>query len=85
MVGSLGWESMANAICTVGSSLGFSNVLFLLLPSTLIHLSSSFSPSSNVPARRQSVSESAYPPSSVVKVWRGLNSTSSSSAIDLKR
>jgi hypothetical protein len=40
---------MANALCNVGLSLGFSNVLVLPLAVTIIHLSSSFSPSSDVP------------------------------------
>ncbi len=58
---------MANALCTVGLSLGFGNCLVLPLPVTVIHLSSLFSPSSNVPAHRHSLSESffsAYPPKS---------------------
>jgi hypothetical protein len=86
--GSLGWENMANALCNVGLSLGFGNCLVFPLPVTVIHLSSSFSPSSDVPAHRYLLSESffsAYPPKSAKNLMRGLNSTSSSSQIDLKR
>ena len=88
LVGSSGWESMANALCNVGLSLGFSKILLLPLPVTVIHLSSSFSPSSDVPAHRHSLPESsftAYPPKSAENLMRGLKSTSSSSQIDLKR
>jgi hypothetical protein len=50
LVGSSGWESMANTLCNVGLSLGFNNFLVLPLLVTIIHLSSLFSPSSDVPA-----------------------------------
>jgi hypothetical protein len=73
---------MANALCNVGLSLGFSNFLVLPLPVTVIHLSSSFSPSSDVPAHRHLLPElsfSAYPPNSAKNLMRGLKSTSSSS------
>ena len=79
---------MANALCNVVLSLGFSKILFLPLPVTVIHLSSSFSPSSDAPAHRHSLPESsftAYPPKSAENLMRGLKSTSSSSQIDLKR
>ena len=56
----MGWESMANALCNVGLSLGFSNFLVLPLPVTVIHLSSSFSPSSDVPAHCHSLPESSF-------------------------
>ena len=78
---------MANALCNVGLSLGFSKIIFLPLPVTVIHLSSSFSPSSDAPAHRHSLPESsftAYPPKSAENLMRGLKSTSSSSQIDLK-
>jgi hypothetical protein len=84
----LGWESMANALCNLGSSLGFSKYLVLPLPVTVIHLSSSFSPSSSIPAHRHLLPESsfsAYPPKSAVNLMCGLNSTSSSLQIDLKQ
>ncbi len=79
---------MANALCNLGLSFGFSNFLVLPQPVTVIHLSSSFSPSSGVPAHRHSLPESsfsAYPPKSAVNLLRGLKSTLSSSQIDLKR
>jgi len=87
-VGLSGWESMANALCNVGLSLGFSNFLVLPLAVTVIHLSSLFSPSSDVPVHRHSLpksSFSAYPPKSAKNLGRGLKSTSSSLQIDLKR
>ena len=86
--GSSGWESMANALCNVGLSLGFGKCLVLPLPVTVIHLSSLFSPSSDVPAHRHLLSESffsAYPPKSAENLMRGFNSTSSSLQIDLNR
>ncbi len=87
-VGASGWESMANALCTFGLGLGLSNFLVLPLPVTVIQLSLSFSPSSGVPAHRQSSPDSlpllAYSPNSFENLWRGLNATSSSSQIDLK-
>ena len=79
---------MANALCNVGLSLGFSNFLVLPLPVTVIHLSSLFSPSSNVPAHRcllPKSSFSTYPPKSAANLMRGLKSTSSSAQIDLKQ
>ncbi len=88
MVGVLGWESKANALCSLGSSLGFSKFLVLPLPVTVIHLSFSFSPSSGIPAHRHLLPESsfaAYLPKSTVNVMRGLKATSSSLQIDLKR
>jgi hypothetical protein len=51
---------MANALCNVGLSLGLSKFLGLLLPVTAIHLSSSISPSSDVPAHRHSLPESSF-------------------------
>ena len=87
-MGLSGWESMANALCKVGLSLGFSNFLVLPLAVTVIHLSSSFSPSSDVPVHRHSLPESsfsAYPPKSAKNLMRGLKSTLSSLQIDLKR
>ncbi len=72
MVGSWGWESMANALCNVGLSLGFSKFLVLPLPVTVIHLSSLFSPSFF-----------AYPPKSAVSLMRGLDATSCSSQINV--
>jgi hypothetical protein len=87
-VGALGWERMAYALCNLGLGLGLSKFLALLLPVTIIHLSS-FSPSSGNPARRQSSPDSlpslAYPPNLAANLWRGLNATLSSSQIDLKR
>jgi hypothetical protein len=56
---------------------------------TMIQFSLSFSPSSGVPAHRQSSPDLlpllAYPPKPVKNLWRGLNATSSSLQIDLKR
>jgi hypothetical protein len=51
-VGVSGWESMAYALCNLGLGLGLSKYLVLLLPITVIHLSS-FSLSSGVPACHQ--------------------------------
>ncbi len=88
LVGSLGWESMANALCNLGLSLGFSNFLVLQQPVTVIHLTSLFSPSSNIPTHRHLLPElsfSAYLPKSTVNLMHGLKSTSSSLHIDLKR
>jgi hypothetical protein len=79
---------MANALCNVGLSLGFSNFLVLPLPVTVIHLSSSFSPFFNVPAHHHLLPESsfyAYPPKSTVNLMHGLKSTLSSLQINLKR
>jgi hypothetical protein len=79
---------MANALCSLGSSLGFSKFLVLPLPVTVIHLSFLFSPSSSVPAHRHLLPESsfaAYPPKSAINVMRGLKDTLSSLQIDLKR
>ncbi len=78
---------MANASCNVGLSLGFSNFLVLPLPVTVIHLSSLFSPSFDVPAHHHLLPESsfsAYLPKSAINLMRGLKSTSSSLQIDLK-
>ncbi len=87
-VGALGWESMAYALCNLGLGLGLSKFLVLLLPVTVIHLSS-FSPSSGIPARRQlspdSLPSLAYLPNLAVNLWHGLNATSSLSQINLKR
>jgi hypothetical protein len=73
--------------CWVG--LGLSKFVVLPLPVTLIHLSLSFSPSYGVPAHRQLSSDLlpllAYPPNSFKNMWHGLNATSSSLQIDLKR
>jgi len=88
MVGALGWESMANALCNLGASLGVSNFLVLLLPVPVIHLPSSCSPSSGLPAHCHLLSEpsfSTYPSKSAVILMLGLNSTSSSLQIDLNR
>ncbi len=86
-VGALGWESMAYALCNLGLGLGLSKFLVLLLPVTVIHLSS-FSPSSGIPVRRQSspdlVPSLAYPPNLAANLWRGLNATSSLPQINLK-
>ncbi len=79
---------MANALCSLDSSLGFSKFLGLPLPVTVIKLSFSLSPSSGVPVHRHLLPESsfaAYLPKSAVNVMRGLKATSSSSQIDLKR
>jgi hypothetical protein len=87
-VGASGWESMAYALCNLGLGLGLSKFLVLLLPVTVIHLSL-FSPSSSVPAHHQSspvlLPSLAYPPNLAANLWHGLNPTSSSSQIDLKR
>ena len=69
---------MANALCNVGLSLGFSKFLCLPLPVTVIHLSSSFSPFSDIPGHHHSLSElffSAYPPNSANKfdAWLEIN------------
>ncbi len=88
MVGALGWESMANALCSLGLSLGFRKFLVLPLPVTLIHLSFSFSPSSGIPTHRHSLPKSsfaAYPPKSAVNVMHGLKANSSSLQINLRR
>jgi hypothetical protein len=80
---------MANALCTLGLGLGLSKVLVLLLPVTVVHLSLSFSPFSGVPAHRQLSPDLlpllVYPPNLVENLWHGLNATSSSLQIDLKR
>jgi hypothetical protein len=77
---------MHYAILDLG--LGLSNFLVLLLPVTVIHLSL-FSPSSGVPACRQSspdlLSLLAYLPNKAANLWRGLNATLSLLQIDLKR
>jgi hypothetical protein len=86
--GGVGLGEYGNALCNLGLGLGLSNFLVLLLPVTVIHLSS-FSPSSCILARRQSSPDSlsllAYPPNLAANLWRGLNATLSSSQIDLKR
>jgi hypothetical protein len=79
---------MANALCNLGLSLSCSNFLVLPQPVAVIHLSSLFSPYSNVPTHRHLLPElsfSAYPPNSTVNLMHGLKSTSSSSQIDVKR
>jgi hypothetical protein len=48
MVGVLGFESMANALCNLGASLGLGVFLVLPLPVTVIHLSFSFFGSSSL-------------------------------------
>jgi hypothetical protein len=68
--------------------LGFSKLLVLPLPVTVIHLSSSFSPSSGIPVHRHLLPESSfsvYPPKSAVNLMHGMNSTLSSLQINLKR
>ena len=72
MVGASGWESMANALCNLGACLGIVNLLIFPLPVTVIHLSSSFSPSFF-----------AYPSKSAVRLMRGLDATSSLSQINV--
>ncbi len=88
-MGVLGWESMANALCTFGLCLKLSKFLVLPSPVTVIQLSLSFSPSSSIPAHRQLSPDSlpllAYPPNSFENLWHGLNATLSSLQIDLKR
>ncbi len=88
-MGASGWESMANALCSFGLGLGLSKFLVLPLPVTVIHLSLSFSPSSGVPAHHQLSPDLlpllVYPPYTLENLWRGLNATSSSLQIDLKR
>ncbi len=85
----LGWESMANALCTFGLDLRLSIFLVLSLPVTAIHLSLLFSPSSGVPVHRQSSPDLlpllAYLPNLAANLWRGLNATLSLSQINLKR
>jgi hypothetical protein len=79
---------MANALCNLGSSLGFSKFLVLPLPVTVIYWSSLFSPSSGIPAHCHSLpksSFSAYPPNSALNLMHGLNSTLSSSQTNLEQ
>ncbi len=86
-VGALGWESMVYALCNLGLGLGLSNFLVLLLPVTVIHLSS-FSLSSGIPPCHQLspdlLSSLAYPPNLAVNLWCGLNATLSLLQINLK-
>ncbi len=90
VVGLLEIESKVNALC-VGVAKTEGVVLFLDLPvcSIVIHsFVSSIFLISSVPGHCHSVSESplsVYPPNSAVNLWWGLNVTSSSSQIDLKR
>jgi hypothetical protein len=88
-VGTLGWESMANALWDLGLGLGLSKFVVLLLPVTVIHLALLFSPSSGVPMHHQLSPDSlpllAYlPNNSAENLWRDLNATSSLLQINLK-
>ena len=78
---------MANALCNLGLSVSLNNFLVLPRPVIVIHLSSLFSPSSDVPTHQHLLPEpsfSAYPPKSTINLMLGLKSTSSS-LHDLKR
>ncbi len=72
-----------------GVGFGIEYFFYFTLPVTVIHLSLSFSPSSGIPAHRESSPDLlpllVYLPNLAANLWRGLNATLSLLQINLKR